>query len=307
MGLPFLMTSRSFRVLISAGVGGVTANTLYRYFDSVKGKDGFSEYLNKQHQKHFLSGMHEPYIPNNSDPHRAVFENHFSKYNALMPVSHEEYQARKTITASVVIKPLSALKHHPSFPHSHNTTSLTPDAAGGTLVVGGPPGLISSAQMSSITYINDKKQIGIYVGSAHHLEHDTPSESPTSLQPVSFMCTQLYHLLFPSKLSNIEETGFTPWSTLDWRGWIMHPSMWIEGLRLAVAFQRSTMASQAEERERISKVCTERCRANEQFYEQLNRDIIQQQGGDQAAGLFMPGVLGSLIVARDDGMYETAI
>jgi hypothetical protein len=51
------------RAASGIGLGATTANILYRYLDSVQGLDGFSRHTNAQHQQHFISGMHEPYIP----------------------------------------------------------------------------------------------------------------------------------------------------------------------------------------------------------------------------------------------------
>jgi len=281
----------STRALLGISAGVVASKGFFqRYTDTIQGNDVFSNHVKEQHRKHFLSGMQEPFVPGDT-VERAIFDANFSQYAQLLPKSREEFAQRKTISAPVYIKPLSMCPA--DLPRSNAGTS------GGTVVVGGPPALVSSAQQSPLTYINDSQQIAIAVGSAHHLEWDSPSEGPTTLQPVEFMAKQVLGLFSPHTLAEAEATGFFPWSTLDWKGWIGHPSTWAEGVRLAVAFQRTAMASQASVRSAVLKTCEARCRANEAFYQQLHRDIVALNAGDESRGLFVPGVNGSLMVARD--------
>lgn len=276
-----------FRYVLPAGVmlAGAGSAVYRRYTDSVRGNTKFAMHTNEQHRKHFISGMQEPFIPVDTTE-RAIFDQHFSQFSCLLPQSPEDFFKRKTISAPVCIKPLSMC--------SRDLIGKQNIQSGGTVVVGGPPALISSAQQSPLIYINDSQQIAIATGSAHHLEWDSPSEGPTTLQPVQFMATQIWTLLFPPKMSEAESTGHFPWSTLDWKGWIRHPSKWAEGVRLAVAFQKATMDYQAVAREAVLTKCQGRCRSNQAFYEQLNKDMVTTTG----VGLFVPGVQGSLLVAR---------
>jgi hypothetical protein len=165
-----------------------------------------------------------------------------------------------------------------------------------TIVVGGGPALISSANDTNIIYINDFKQIPISDGSAWHLEWDAPSEAPTVIQPVSFMLDQLRRMVMPETLRSAEKTGMFSWRSLDWISWIINPQLWLEGIRLAYHFQLETMKS-AEERAQLNEDCAARCKANQQFMEKLNKDMNNE--------LILPGKRGSLIIARDEGTKET--
>jgi hypothetical protein len=101
------------------------------------------------------------------------------------------------------------------------------------------------------------------------LEWDAPSEGPTAFQPTTFS-----------------------WRTLNWVDWITHPTSWLEGLRLAWAFQQATQAAaQPALRAQVMHEVAVRAKNNESFFLALNRDL----GGK----LLLPG-LGSLIVARND-------
>lgn len=167
----------------------------------------------------------------------------------------------------------------------------------GTIIVGGPPALISSANESgpNVTYINDERQIPIAIGSAYHLEWDSPSEAPTSFKPSDFMIQQIKRLIIPYTLKEAEETGLFPWRSLDWAAWVTHPDHWVRGIRLALAFQKGTSESE-QVRNDILRDCAERCKANEQFYNQLDKELL--------GTLLMPGKKGSIIVARTEEEVE---
>lgn len=86
---------------IAAGIG----NIAYRYVDSVKGTDEFAKHTNAEHKKHFISGMHKPFVASQDKLDR--FKKYFSQYGHLVPNSVEEFQARRAIKAGVDIRPLS--------------------------------------------------------------------------------------------------------------------------------------------------------------------------------------------------------
>ena len=162
-----------------------------------------------------------------------------------------------------------------------------------TVVVGGPPALISSANETNVLYVNDSRQIPIADGSAFHLEFDSPSEAPTGFKPTQFMAQQIYRALFvPETLASAESTGFFSWRSLDWIAWIQHPEMWVEGIRLAWEFQQATSAP-AEERGAVLQSCADRCKANQKFYLELD-EAMQHK-------LLNPLNFGSIIIARDAG------
>jgi hypothetical protein len=261
----------------AAVIGG--CNLAYRYTDSVTGTDYFSAHTNNQHRSHFISGMHEPLIPSNEQ--KAIFYKHFSAFDNLLPVSLEDFQSRRTISAPVRIRPLKEC------PDSSAASSPRFN-----VVVGGPPALISSVDETRLVYINDSRQIPIHIGSAYHLEWDAPSEAPTTFQPITFMAKQVYRVLVPETLKQAEATGMFSWRSLDWIAWIRRPDKWIEGIRLAVDFQFATMSKQAVH-DSIARECAERCHANESFFNTLNAVVGQD--------LLLPEKYGSLIIARNAG------
>jgi hypothetical protein len=166
-------------------------------------------------------------------------------------------------------------------------------SAPSTIVVGGPPALISSAFEPGITYINDSRQAPIAWGSAFHLEWDAPSEGPTSFLPTTFMEQQLQRLVVPETLAQVEASGQFSWRTLDWVGWIRQPHKWLEGLRLAWHFQQAA-ASQSDPfvRAAVMAECAARSQRNQDFFERLDADM---QGT-----LLLPRAQGqgSVIIAR---------
>lgn len=271
------MSFPAFRWLGYCGAASIMINAARRYFDAVEGTDLFSQHTAEQQQKHPFSGMHEPYLPTQGQ--QIFFSKHFPQYSHLLPTSLEAFREQQALETAVKIKSLA------SCPVDFDSQEA------GTVVVGGPPALISSANQSKITYINDARRRPIAMGSAFHLEWDAESEVPTSYRPSHFMASQIFRLLFNyQSLKKAEKTGQFSWRSLDWVGWIKHPSLCPEGIRVAVAFQRAIRAtSGTKEREALLQEVAQRCRANQEFYEQLNQDLDKK--------LLLPG-RGSIIVAR---------
>jgi hypothetical protein len=250
-------------------IGGFSATgfALYhagrRYYDQVDGArsgDAFAQHTLKQHRAHLFSGMHEPYIP--SKEQQAFFLKHFPQHEHLLPRSLEEFQQQQALKSVVRIASLKDSPFVAEFTGEH------------TVVVGGPPALVSSANEKGITYIRDLRRQPIAYGSAWHLEHDAQSEAPTSYQPSQFMKLQILRALFKyESLESAEKTGQFSWRTLDWAGWLRHPEHWAEGIRVALAFQRVTNSyTDIEKRKEVLQEVAERCKANEKFYEDLNRE-----------------------------------
>jgi hypothetical protein len=160
------------------GVSFASVNLYHRLHKTVKGKDSFAEHTRSQHDKHFISGMHEPFIPSKEQHQR--MSKHFALYSHMLPISLEDNTFKRAIKTPVRIRPL---KECPSQNKEIKTSGL--------VVVGGAPALLSTAFEENITYINDQRQIPIAMGSAWHLEWDSPSEKPTSIQPIQFMKDQI--------------------------------------------------------------------------------------------------------------------
>jgi hypothetical protein len=227
--------------------------------------------------------MHEPLIPNSDQI--SLFKKYFPQYSHLLPVALDTFQQQQALKTPVQIKPLSEL--------SDCSVSLDFQDAG-TLVVGGAPALMSAVsivkQDKRVTYVNDDRRMPIAFGSAWHLEEDAETEAPTSYKPINFLANQIMRAgTGYVSYSSIEKTGMFPWRTLDWIGWMKHPEKWSVGIRVALAFQLQTMAS-LEQRKRMLQEVAEQCKANEKFYDALNKEVD--------GTLLLPGK-GSLIVARD--------
>ncbi len=280
------MSHLVLRFLGYCGGASVAVQTACRYSDSVEGTDPFSQHSAKQHQKHPFSGMHEPFFP--SPEQREFCSAHFPEHTHLVPVSPEVFAQQQALETSVKIRSLASCPERINF------------EGAGTVVVGGPPALISSANESNVTYINDKRRHPIAKGSAFHLEWDAESEAPTSYLPTQFMANQIFRALFHyESLKQAEKTGQFSWRSLDWVGWIRHPSHWLEGIRVGIAFQRAVSATLGKkEREALMEECSQRCKANQKFYEQLNVDLENK--------LLLPGS-GSVIVARTEGEKQALI
>jgi len=254
--------------------------------DPLEKDEGFWKHTAEQHHKHPFSGMHEPYIPTLEQ--QEFFFKHFTQYAHLLPKSLEEFKEQQALSTPVKIKSLVNCPSKLDFQHA------------GTIVVGGPPALISSANEQKITYINDTRKPPIAFGSAFHLEWDGQTEAPSSHLPSSFMAQQIFRALFNyESLSSVKKTGEFSWRSLDWVGWLKHPKQWPEGMRVAVAFQRRIFS---QEKEIQLQEVAKRCKANEKFYEKLNQELNGE--------LLLPGD-GAIIIARTveekKALYEMKI
>ena len=194
----------STAVGLGAGVA-IAANLINRYLDGVDGQDRFAQHTNTQHKLRFISGMHEPFMP--TEEEKDFVANNFPEYRRLLPESKEDFLRKRSIRTPVRILPLT----------KEMKDSLELDSTvKGTVVVGGPPALLSSVLEKNITYVNDTRQVPIADGSAWHLEWDSPSEAPTVFRPHVFMLQQIKRAILPETLKETERTGLFSWRSLDW-------------------------------------------------------------------------------------------
>lgn len=268
--------SSTMRVLGGAVAAAGSLNLWMRYTDRVEGDDPFSQHSRVQQKKHWISGMHEPYIPNALQ--RKFVEEHFPKFQCLLPRSLNEIDQQSRLQSAVQLEYLAKCPVSPS--------QLPP---GGTVVVGGPPALLSTAFENGVIYINDGRRPPIANASALHLEWDSPSEGPTSSQPVHFMRDQLKRLVFPEFLADAQRTGHFSWKSLDWISWIQNPSKWLVGARVAIAFQRFTQSGPHPE---VMREVAARAERNQHCYKLLDKLMGHQ--------LLLPGA-GSVYIARTPG------
>ncbi|CAF1575291.1 unnamed protein product, partial [Didymodactylos carnosus] len=225
--------------------------------------------------------MHEPFITTNQDQ-LVLFQKHFLQYSHLFPTELDTLKQKHALKTPVKIKSLSECPMTP-LPSFHNAD---------TLVVGGPPALITGVSMvkkdKCLTYINDERRIPIAFGSAWHLEQDAETEAPTSYRPTKFLGNQITRatVRYISHAS-VEQTGLFPWRTIDWIGWIRHPDHWLLGLKVTLAFQ---LVAMFDDRITMLKKVAAQCQTNEKFYEKLDQELD---------GKLLMREKGSIIVARN--------
>ena len=260
----------------SAGCVVGMVNTTRRLFDTVEGTDPFAVHTAEQQRKHPFSGMHEPFIP--TQKQQDLFLKHFPQYSHLLPTSLEEIRRERALETSVKIHSLA------SCPVKHF------EQKGGIVVGGGPPALLSSANLENVTYICNLDGSSIHDGSAFHVEPDAPSETRTDYLPTHFTARQVLRLFNYESLRSAEKTGHFSWRTLDWVGWLKHPGHWAEGARIALAFERTTRKASGDRASVLNEMAL-RCRANQLFFKNLNEALDGQ--------LLLPG-RGSIIVARTE-------
>lgn len=268
------MFANSLRAIGAAVSATAVYNVGRRLYDEVDIDDDFSRHTSEQHHKHPFSGMHEPYIA--SKELQEFFDKHFSPYRHFLPRSKETFMQQQ---AAVKI---DSLINCPLKMDCKNA---------GTVVVGGPPAFISSANERGITVIYDPSLIPIARGSARHLEWDAQSEAPTSYRPKNFMLAQIFRACIGyESLKSAKATGHFSWRSLDWCAWLKHPEQWPEGIRIMRAFEKVT-GSYANPEIRNAKLqeVASRCKANQIFYEALNKEL---------GGRLLYEERGSVIVAR---------
>ncbi|CAF2410026.1 unnamed protein product [Rotaria sp. Silwood2] len=273
------------------GLFGVTTvsiiNVTSRYNDNIQVHDAFSNHTRQQHEKHILSEMHDPFIT--TDLHELeLFQKHFSQFSYLFYTNRDILKQKYALKTPVKIRPL---KECPVQCQSSFSSQKT-------LIVGGPPALITGVSMvktgKDLTYINDERRIPIAFGSAWHLEQDAKTEAPTTYRPTQFLIEQLVRTAFRYvSYTSIQQTGYFPWRTVDWIGWLQHPDHWFTGFKISLAFQWVTMF---EDRTTMLKKIAAQCIANENFFEQLDQELN---------GKLLLQEKGSIIVARTNEEVST--
>lgn len=274
---------------VLAAAASVTTFIAHRTQDQIKGTCEFSEHTRAQHQKHFISGMHAPFITKNEQA-LGLFYEHFDQFSHLLPTSVEKLQKQQALLTPVTISPL---KDCP--------VSLSPDTC--LLAIGGPPALISATAGleagQKVVYINDERRRPIANGSACHIEEDADQEAPTTYSPFTFMGNQILRALVKREsYEAIEKTGLYPWRTLDWAGQIKNPEQWLPAFKVFVGFQLKNMKGAAYRQSELDTVVAQ-CAHNERFFNRLNEKL----GGK----LLLDGT-GAIIVARNqdelDALYS---
>jgi len=276
------------RSLCYVGLFGVTTVGLLsirsRSIDDIKGNDAFSQYTRQQMKKYRFSGMHQPFITTDQQQ-LDIFRKHFSQYAYLIPENIETMIDQHALQTPVQMKSLSQC------PIQLTNVNET------TLVVGGAPALVSALHFvknnSNLIYLNDERRIPIAYGSAWHLEQDAITEAPTSFRPSTFLINQLTRATVNYQTyKSIEQTGLFPWRTIDWIGWIQHPEHWFRALKLAITYQLFVLF---DDRQKTLDSIAQQCRANEQFFDDLNQQFNQQ--------LLLKGK-GSIIIARNQQQIQ---
>jgi hypothetical protein len=276
------MFNRSWiRRLCYFGLSVITIeNVRCRYFDVIDEIDSFSRHTNSEEKKHRFSGMHRPFLTDNVEELN-IFKKYFCEYSFLFDENVNEIIEKHSLKTSVEMKSLSEC---PSLKVKYNIR---------TLIVGGPPALISGVILvkkeDDLIYLNDFRRIPISYGSAWHLEEDAQTEAPTSYKPSSFLFDQIYRVLFGYvSYKSIEENGYFPWRTIDWIEWIRHPDHWFRALKLSLSFQWFTFF---QNRNHILNDVAKQCFTNEIFFSQLNEELN---------GCLLQKDPGSILIARND-------
>ena len=268
------------------GLFGVATVTLVqvgsRYRDQVQGNDIFAQHTRRQQRQHLFSGMHEPFLTTDTQQ-LDVFYGNFPQFSFLVPRDIETLKKKYALQTPVRIKALSEC--------ADQTEALSNDRH--VVVVGGAPALITGTSLvkkeKNVTYINDERQIPIANGSAWHLEQDAVTEAPTGYHPSQFLISQFTRASVSQvSYASIERTGYFPWRTIDWIGWLRHPEHWLRGIKVFLAYQWFTaFHDRVQTLKRVAVQCVE----NEKFYRNLNEELNGQ--------LLLDGK-GSIIAARNN-------
>lgn len=267
----------------TAAAASVSAATFvgHQRRQKISGSCEFSDHTRTQHQKHFLSGMHEPFITKRKKE-LELFHQHFPELSHLLPDSVEKLKQQHAVKTPVKIRPLAEC------PLDSGMESVF-------LAVGGPPALMAAVASleagHKVVYICDERKWPIANGSAWHIEEDADAEAPTTYSPMTFMANQILRAVYNREnYEQIERTGRFPWRTLDWIGYAKNPGQWLPSLRVAFAFQLKIRQGSKFRQEELEGVAAQ-CRINEIFYHHLNEKLGRK--------LLLPGY-GSIIVARNE-------
>ena len=243
-----------------------------------EGLNEWLEHTREQISLSPLSGMHRPFVTRNQDELKR-FSHSFPDSSFLLFRDAEELIRRASLESSVRLSPVSSCP-----------SGLIPRRVE-TLVVGGPPSLLSAVELTrrgeSLIYLNEKERVSISNGSAWHLEEDAPTEAPTFYSPLQFFFSQLRRLFIsPVFLREIGVRGEFPWRTLDWVEWLKHPGHWSRAVKIFFAYQWKILR---ENREDVLRQVAEECRWNEIYFQELN---------DELNGTLLDDEKGSMIIAR---------
>ena len=113
----------------------------------------------------------------------------------------------------------------------------------GVIGVGNLPALLSIANEKNATALSNGADI---CSADYSLLQPEPSK-PRIHRPLLFIWNQIQRTLFnyPS-LDGAERTGLFPSNSLDWVGWITHPTEWANSAKVAIVFQKALMMRQVK-------------------------------------------------------------
>jgi len=254
----------------------------------ITGTCEFSEHTRQQHEIHFISGMHSPFITQNKNL-LAHFHQNFEHFSHLLPKNAEELRKKQSLRMPVKISRLE------NFSDSRSVVSGKADV----LAVGGPPALFTAVaslqEGKKVIYLSNEEGWPIANGSAWHIEEDADAEAPSTYSPVTFMKNQLLRtVMYRESYEEIERTGMFPWRTLDWVGNLKNPGQWLPAFRVATNFYLKNRKGPDFRQAELDTVI-KRCRFNEKFYHTLNERLNGR--------LLLPGS-GSIIVARNQAELD---
>jgi len=271
-------------VVTAAATTGIATNfVVHQKRQTVKGTDEFAEHTREQLKKHWVSGMHEPFITKDKKAIE-LFRQNFPELSHLLPNNVEEFQNSLAEKTPVQIRPIEECPVSTAELEKTNTI----------LSVGGPPALILAAaeamdgNQDVIYACNNNWQIAY--GSAFHVEEDGDAEAPTGLKPRDFIMDQIRLFFKRKSYEEIEKTGLYPWRTLDVIGFLKHPEEWLSALSVAIKFEKKKSMGPEFRKAEVDKV-SEQCVFNEQLFNKLNEEM----GGK----LLLSG-RGGLVIARNE-------
>lgn len=257
------------KFLLGTSASLVAANLGYRYTSTVEGKDQFASHTSKQHSQPMrcLSGMHEPFFADLSPEQKLFLDKNFAEYKRFLQLTPETFRQSVAIQTPVTILPISRCPLSQS--QLQEVTKSTPPL---TIVVGGAPALLSSANESGVLYINDFRQLSQADSSAWTLEYDSVAQRPVTFDPMVFMGDQFRRVLYPETLRKAEKNGFFSWRSFDWVAWMKNWSALTDFKLVMDGFRNRSLLSESE-LDSLGKERAQRCKANEKFLEDLNSNM----------------------------------